>query len=168
MTALTEGLTDHRRALDAFLARARAVDPANWNLPTREGKWSPAQVAEHLRLTYQVVGGELAGGTGLRIRSSWWLRTLLRFKVLPAILERGAIPANAGAPRELRPGPGPFDREATLAELTRLGAAFEATLPSRASATVTHHIFGTLKVPAMLRFATVHLDHHSRQLPDRA
>jgi hypothetical protein len=161
---LPDGLAGHRRALDAFLARAESVHPDDWNRAPARDKWSPAQVAEHLRLTYLVVGGELEGKQGLRIRSPWWLRPLLRFRYLGAILQRGAIPANAGAPRELRPGAGPFDRRLTLDELARCGAEFEAIVPRRPDAAITHHVFGRLAVPDMVRFATVHLDHHARQL----
>lgn len=100
----------------------------------------------------------------MRIRSPWWLRPLIRFRFLRGILDRGTIPANAPAPRELRPGPGPFDRESTLTELADLVAAFEAIVPARLNGAVTHHVFGRLAVADMVRFATVHLDHHARQL----
>lgn len=57
MTTITEPLAAHGRALAAFAARARAVPPDDWNRSPAPGKWSPGQVAEHLRLTYLVVGG---------------------------------------------------------------------------------------------------------------
>ena len=74
-------------------------------------------MVEHLRLSYAVVGGELEGRAGLTVRTPWWIRPLLRFKFLRKILADGAVPPGAKAPRELRPGPGPYGREQTLGGL---------------------------------------------------
>jgi hypothetical protein len=164
----TSGLAAHRRALAIFVAAAKNVDEAQWNAAPVSDKWSPAQVAEHLRMTYEVVGGELDGKAGLVVRTSWWIRPLLRFQFLRKILADGAVPAGAKAPRELRPGAGPFRRDQTLAALGEGAAAFETTLTRRwndPAAGATHHVFGRLTASQMLRFATVHLEHHARQLP---
>lgn len=161
------GVTAHRQALAAFVAAAGKVDPARWNDPPGPDKWSPGQVVEHLRLTYVVVGGELEGKTGLTARTPPWIRPLLRFRFLRRILKDGTVPAGAKAPRELRAGPGPYDRDQTLVALGEAAASFETTLTRRwndPTAGVTHHVFGRLSAAQMLRFATVHLDHHARQL----
>lgn len=165
---LAAGLAAHRTSLAAYAAASKAVPDARWNQPPAPDKWSPGQVTEHLRMTYVVVGGELEGKPGLTPRTPWWIRPLLRFRFLRRILKDGAVPAGAKAPRELRPDAGPFDRDRTLDALTQAAAAFEATLTRRwndPSAAVTHHVFGRLSAADMLRFATVHLDHHARQLP---
>lgn len=139
-------------------------------MPLTAGKWSPAQVAEHLRLTYDVIGRETAGGPAIRVRTSWWLRLILRIRYLPAILTRGEIPGGALAPRELRPGPGPFDREPLLAALQTAASTAEAAMTGgggqRASG-ITHHVFGRLQPSEALRFATVHNQHHTRQITAR-
>ncbi len=167
---LAAGLTAHRTSLAAFAAAAKAVPDSRWNQAPAPDKWSPGQVAEHLRMTYVVVGGELEGKTGLTPRTPWWIRPLLRFRFLRRILKDGAVPAGAKAPRELRPGPGSFDRDRTLAALAEGAEAFEASLSRRwndPAAAVTHHVFGRLSAAEMLRFAAVHLDHHARQLSGR-
>lgn len=162
------GLAAHRQSLAAFESAANRVQSAQWNQPRAPEKWSPGQVVEHLRMTYEVVGGELDGKPGLTVRTPWWIRPLLRFKFLRKILSEGAVPPGAKAPRELHPGPGPYDRDQTLAALNLAAERFEATLTRRwndPAAGVTHHVFGRLSAPDMLRFATVHLDHHARQFP---
>lgn len=72
-TAPTDGWgalqADHVASLAAFRAAAAEYPPERWDAPLAPGKWTPAQVAEHLRLSYEVLGRELAGGTGLRLRT---------------------------------------------------------------------------------------------------
>jgi hypothetical protein len=162
---------DHTSSVDTFITAAEATPAAAWELPLSDGKWSPAQVAEHLRLTYETAGRELSGEPGIRIRTSWWLRLLLRARVLPAILRSGRIGGGALAPRELRPGAGPFARDATLANLRQAAATVEMDLMARVQdgrAGLTHHVFGRLPPARTLRFLTVHNLHHARQLTDHA
>lgn len=163
----TDVTSSHRRSVEEFLAQARQVPSERWNTATMEGKWSPAQVVEHLRLTYEAVTREATGGTGLRVRTTWWLRLFLRLAYLRRILDQGAIPPGARAPRELMPGPGPFEREALLARLAaaveRAEAVFVGDGRGRARG-FTHHVFGRLDAGDALRFATVHNHHHARQL----
>lgn len=156
----------HQRALADFLESARAVDPAAWERARDADSWSPAQVAEHVRLAYVVVGAPLTGGTGLRVRTPWWLRPFLRWRFLGGILDSARFPRSR-APRELRPGPGPFEREATLRAIGSAAADLERDAIahwSDARAAVTHHVFGALSAADGLRLATAHTVHHTRQL----
>jgi len=162
---------EHQRAVQQFLDAARAVPHEAWERPARDQQWSPAQIAEHVRLAYSLVGQQLAGGSGIRIRTPWWLRVVLRWRLLPRILATGKIPPGARAPREIRPGDGPFDREQTLSALEVSARAAEEAIArewdSRA-ARMTHHVFGALRAPQAMRFAIVHTTHHARQLVPRA
>lgn len=156
--------------MEQFLEHARSIPLSQWETPLAPGKWSPAQVTEHLRLTYDVIGREAAGGAAIRIRTSWWVRMILRLRYLPAILARGEIPGGAIAPRELRPGGGPFDREPLLAALRATAASAEAAITGadgRRALGITHHVFGRLSPAEALRFATVHNQHHTRQITGR-
>jgi hypothetical protein len=161
---------DHRSSIGEFITVAEAIPPSDWESPLSPGKWNPAQVAEHLRLTYEILDRELSGHPGVRVRTSWWLRLILRFRVLPGILREGRIGEGAQAPREVRPGPGPFPRAAILSQLRAIAADTEAALAGRLEqpgAGITHHVFGRLSPARALRFLAVHNAHHTRQLATR-
>lgn len=158
---------DHQRAVSEFLAAARAVSPEQWERKPDAEHWSPAQIAEHIRMTYVLVGEQFSGGDGLRVRTSWYMRALLRWKFLKGLLESGVFPKGARAPREVRPGNGPFEREATLAAIERAAQETENKLISRwsdPSCIMTHHVFGELKTPEGARLLTVHTAHHAAQV----
>jgi len=166
-----EASSDHHRAVREFVAAARAVAPDEWERPLAEGKWTPAQVAEHLRLSYEVFAAQFAGGQGLRVRTSWWQRRMLRWRFLGGILQQGVLPAGARAPREVRPGDGPFDRDTVLLALEEAAAQAESGLVRRwtdPTCVMTHHVFGDLRPPQGMRLATVHTRHHAAQLAPHA
>lgn len=163
-------LAAHGAAVQQFLAAARAVPDDAWERPLAAGAWSPAQVAEHLRLSYAVVHAELHGGPGLRIRTPWLVRVLLRWRVMPRILSTGRLPAGARASSEIRPGAGPYPRGAVLEALAQAATATAAAIATRRDergAGITHHVFGRVALPEALRFLTVHTAHHARQLAGR-
>lgn len=160
---------EHAAAVADFLDAARAIPDDAWERPLSSGRWSPAQVAEHVRLAYVIIQNELAGGTGLRIRTPWWLRTLLRWKLLPQILATGKLPAGAKASSEIRPGDGPFPRAPLLDALQVAANVAEESIVRRwdeRGAGITHHVFGHVELPRAMRFLTVHTAHHTRQLRD--
>ncbi len=159
----------HRRAVAEFVRRAWSVTDEAWELQADPDAWTPAQIAEHLRLAYEVVGEGVVSGGGLRVRSAWWMRPLLRWKFLGGILERGRFPRSK-APREIRPGAGPFPRELVLGALEAAAARTEARIAERwhdPDCRVTHHVFGAMAPPEGMRLLTVHTEHHAGQLAQR-
>ncbi len=143
------------------------MDAGRWEAPTAPGKWSPAQITEHLRLSYEVLCEELGGGRGLTLRTPAWLRPWLRWRYLRGILRTGSVPAGARAPREVRPGDGPFPQQPAIARLEAAALAFERGLEGRwaePGTVLTHHLFGRLTATDAFRFVTVHAEHHLRQL----
>ncbi|MFN8669096.1 MAG: DinB family protein [Gemmatimonadaceae bacterium] len=160
---------EHASAVADFLDAARAIPDDVWERPLSSGKWSPAQVAEHVRLAYVIIQNELAGGTGLRVRTPWWLRMVLRWRLLPRILATGRLPAGAKASSEIRPGNGPFPRAPLLDALQVAANVAEESIVRRwdeRGAGITHHVFGHVEIPRAMRFLTVHTTHHTRQLRD--
>jgi hypothetical protein len=167
---LERELADHREALLAFIATAEGVPAGAWNAPRPNDKWSPAQIAEHLRLTYVAVRAELAGQGGLRVRTKWWQQRLFRLLYLPRILNKGRFPKGAPAVREIRPGSGPFDRVQVLAALRREGEELIDTVRSGSTGKerVSHPFLGALDVFDGMRFLTQHLRHHRAQIAETA
>jgi DinB superfamily len=164
---LARAAGDHRKAVGECAATIRAIPPEQWTVARADGKWTPAQIAEHLRIAYGPALSELAGGIGFAVRLPWWKRRLLRWTVLPGIL-RGRFPKGAPAPREVRPrdhAASPEDAARHLAEqseafLARLGEAAE-----RGPVRLTHPYFGKLTAPQIVTLLTSHARHHRKQLP---
>jgi hypothetical protein len=125
-------------------------------------------VAEHVAITYGKLVSELAApGAGMRARLSLWKRTLLRWRVLPAILRTGRFP-QARAVRETRPPETPRAKEVLLEALRADAARFEAGLTQarrEGGGILTHPYFGRLAPPKMLGLIAAHTEHHRRQLP---
>jgi len=150
---------DHRAAIEAFARAVEAVDPDAWNVARAPGKWTPAEIAQHLILSYGPPLAELGGGPGFAIRVPWWKRAVLRWKVLPKIVHAEEFPKGAPAPRESRPTSGAASPEAAgllvregSAEFARRLREADAARPARLS----HPYFGKLTAPEILKLMAVH------------
>ena len=167
--ALDLEMEAQREALAAFLATAASLSPETWNTPREGDKWSPAQIAEHLRLAYATLRSELAGQGGFRIRTKPWQRWLLRFTHLRRILRTGRFPGGVPATREIRPAAGPYDRDELLSALREEGARFaQAVASAPADSTITHPFLGRLALRDGVRFTAQHIRHHHAQIAPAA
>jgi hypothetical protein len=160
---MQQELDRHRAVLDGYLATARSVAPERWRQPPAPGKWTPAQITDHLIRTYSVLVEELRGAAGVRVVTGRVQRSLLRLLVLPWILRKERLPRGAKAPREIRPGEGD-DPEAALAELRRRAEEFEATIAAAGAVQLTHPYFGKLDARTAVRFCAIHTENHRKQL----
>jgi hypothetical protein len=165
---LEAALARHRDAVAAFLASAAATEPDAWSRPASEGRWSPAQIAEHLCLAVEAVKGELDQGPGMKLRLSAWKRFLLRRTVLPKLLKTGHFPRGVRAPREIRPNLPTATREEALRRLESAASELEARCrihPQSESLRLTHPYFGALPASDLIRILAWHALHHRAQLP---
>ena len=163
---LEEAAADHRAAVAEAARAVESQEAGCWTIPRAEGKWSAAEIAQHLILSYAPPLAELAGGTGFAIRLPWWKRAPLRWTVLPRILG-GTFPKGAPAPREARPKGGPADPEEAAKALREAAANFERCLLEKCAdrrVALTHPYFGKLSAPQMLKLCAVHVAHHRAQL----
>ncbi len=162
-----EAFAAHGEAVDGYVAMAAAIPGGRWLEPLAPGKWSPAEVTEHVRLVYERLAVELTGGPGVAIRMPWLLRPYVRARYLRAILRDGTFPEGARSPREARPVHAVADPAEAGRRLFAEAGDFERELSARrnlAAIHVTHHIFGRLSPWTGLRLCTVHTLHHCRQL----
>lgn len=160
-------IASHRRAVSAFVDAARAVPPSQWATPRAPGKWSPAQVTEHVTLAYEQSGRMLHGSfTGSAM--PWYQQLLARRLGLPSILKRGDFGKGPfQAPDFLRPSASPSSSVTLLARLEAAAHDLEATLAQASDARrvrVDHPIFGRLPLANLVRFLVVHTNHHRPQL----
>ena len=75
MTELETALAENRAAVEEFVAAGRALDAARWRAPVGEGKWTPAQIAEHLAIIYEY-NRKVMVGTAPGV--PWLLRPILQ------------------------------------------------------------------------------------------
>lgn len=166
--ALSAALAEHRAALDAYAARAGRVPPEDWERPCTPGKWSPAEITEHLRLALEKLREELEGKPAMRIVLPAWKTFLLRRTILRRILRTRRFPRNAPAPREIRPASPGLPRDTALKRLVDEADRFETA--SRAGTArgrrLTHPYFGTIPLARFHRLLATHARHHGEQIPE--
>ena len=167
-TAFEQAVADHRAAVESVADALRRLDPADWTVPVRPGKWTPAEIAHHLALAYEPPLSELDGGAGYALRIPWWKRRLLRWKFLGGIVRRGEFPWGAPAPREIRPRPETLDQGDAVGRLREAAGLLEKRLAeARAQRRVRlkHAYFGPLTPRQTLKLLAAHAYHHEKQLP---
>jgi hypothetical protein len=134
------------------------------------GKWSPAQIVQHLAL-----GLELSGRTLESRRTHEPMRRRTRSPVELAgyilVLGLGWFPPGRRAPRATEPAGHP-DRAAVerqfRAGVDQLLVLERELLPARrADLFAKHPVLGDLTLPEWLRFHVWHCAHHARQIRAR-
>ena len=138
-----------------------------WSRPLAPGRWSPAEIAEHLVIAYDPPMAELSGGSGFAIRAPWWKRRALRWAFLPGILN-GGFPAGAPAPREIRPKRAAASPDEASRALCANAERFLSALTGERTqrrVRLTHPYFGKLRPTQIVMLLTSHALHHRRQLP---
>ncbi len=162
-----EAFRIHGSIASAFAAAAEAVEPEAWFRPRGEGKWSPAQIADHLIRTYDVLLREVRGGAGMKIRTRPWMRIALKLLYMPKILRGGRFPEKAPAPPEIRPAKELselLDQKSAVALFRQRAAELDAAVQERPGSKITHAYFGTHDAALGVLFCARHIEHHRAQL----
>jgi len=165
--SLDDASAAHRAAIDRAAADFERIAGAAWERPLRPGKWSAAEIAQHLVLSYAPAMSELAGGPGYRRRLSPLMTRLARWVALRGILTGKRFPAGGKSPPEARPA-GPFPAPAEAASRLRSAAAsFERAICEAhrtGGGRITNAYFGSLTAPQALQLVAMHAEHHRKQL----
>jgi hypothetical protein len=160
----------HRRAAAEYAAAARqlAADDVAWITPPVAGKWSAAEITQHLILVFEAVGRELRGGVPMVLRTRAWHRFVLRFTIQRRLLAGGPFPRGARAPREARPQPPGGSAAALVERFERLHdellAELETAFAERPRLRLTHPYFGRLGAVDTVCISARHIQHHATQL----
>jgi hypothetical protein len=165
MTEIETALADNRAAIEEFVAAARGVDSAAWSRPRGEGKWTAAQIAEHLAITYEYNRKVITGTAGKGAPA--FLRPLARWFIVTRTLKAGTFTRKGKAPKIFQPTAAPPAAPVVLDRLARAVAGFESDIRSghpEARHTVAHPFFGTLPTVDYLRLQAIHTRHHRSQL----
>lgn len=165
MTELDQMIDQHREITAAILARARAIPADRWTVPRAPGKWSPAQVVEHITKSYEghrkLTQGVVTGKSGIK---EWVARTFF----LPRLFKAGDFTQDGlKSPKFIVPNDVPASASELLPRLEAAAAGLETDLRAAAAkgqAKVTHTFFGPLSLADMLHFVVIHTRHHERQI----
>ena len=158
----------HQRSLDEYIRLAGSLPAEAWNRPVDEDKWTPMEITEHLRASYDIVISELNGGQGMKLRTKGWMRPIIKLLYLPKILRTRQMPKDIKAPSEIRPTNCIEDRGEALFKLKEFGDRAQKEIGDRRDdpkAYATHYLLGKIKPLEGIDFLTIHLEHHTRQLP---
>ena len=163
--ALEARLERHGEAVETFIAQARRVPPGRHEAPRAPGKWSPADEATHLVLTYREFAAVLEGAPEFTLLVPPEKAAQYRQTVLPRILAGNWFPRGAVAPDRVRPGESRQPLLATLGELHRVAERFHAAARSAAAGEPdrrwTHPYFGPVSLAELVDVLTAHAEHHA-------
>ena len=157
----------HSEVAVELVSAAQRVRPDKWLVPRGEGKWSPAQVVEHLNLAYDVLLRELAGGEGMKVRTKFLRRTLLRWTIMPRLMRGAPFPPGVPAPREVRDPVANADQNAAIESFAARAARLETAAAQAAQnggVRLTHAYFGKSSLVQGILLCAQHIRHHRKQL----
>ena len=167
MADLESALAAQRRAAADFNAAALKVSDSAWNVPRAPGKWSPAQVTDHVGIATKVARDATAEKV-LVGSLPRFLRPIMRKFFFDKIIRNGAFPRKGKGPPVFAPAHEPLPREQLCARIDSEANAFEADVRAMAKAgktEFTHGFFGRISVAQYVMFNSLHFDHHREQLP---
>lgn len=166
-------LAQHDAAVEAFIGTVGRIPDARWHAASAPGTWSPAEEVLHVVLSYEVALRGVRTGAGMRPRVSPTRATLLRWLVLPLILNTSWFP-RARAPVEIRPTMDGSPDGADLApaalrrRLQERARELRDELPrARPGLRFQHAYFGALAPQQAVRMLAAHTRHHTRSVTRR-
>ena len=171
MSDLDVSLAGDRAAVAALLAAADRAGAA-WTVPRAPGKWSPAQVVEHVARILEESANVASGAPSKFPTIPFFLRPIVRALVFRRTLTKNAFPRmKASTAFDPASKSEPASGSATPSEArARLEGAlnrFDQACRARAASgqAVMSTIFGEVPVAEFARFQELHIRHHYLQMP---
>jgi hypothetical protein len=168
MSDLDSVLAANRAAVEDLLTAAEHTGHT-WTTPRAPGKWSPAEVAEHVARSLEEGANVVSGRASKLPTLPGFVRPIAGF-MLRRIVKSGRFP-KAKTNRAMNPAGSSPSVPASPAEArTRLHAAlatFERDCRARVAAgrQVESPAFGVVSVEDYARFTELHTRHHTKQIP---
>lgn len=167
--AWRKAIVEHEAAVAELIEGIDRVPPERWFTPRAENKWSPAEEALHVAVSYEFGLASITEGKTMRLRVSPLRARLSRWLILPILIRTRIFPRGVPAPREVRPLREEAETLSPQAAAERLrraaGEAIQAARAADASQPpvfVVHAYFGALRLLTALRVLTAHTRHHAR------
>src|SRR5665213_379447 len=102
MSDLDDALAANREVAKNFLVTARHVAKEKWASPIAPGKWSPAQITEHVALSTEVALKAIKGDKSMGSIPAF-LRWLPRKLGFDPTIKKGRFPEKQRGPAILKP-----------------------------------------------------------------
>jgi hypothetical protein len=167
MAEIEDVIAENQKATQQCLETARKVPPEKWEQPVAPGKWSPAQIVDHIAVTTEVALKAIKGDPSMGSIPKF-LRFLPRKLGFDPTIKKGRFPEKQRGPAVFAPSTGHPSYEASIEKLNRAIAALEThvnAVMAKGEHSFEHSFFGRVSIPDYIRFGTLHTQHHERQLP---
>ncbi len=166
MADVAEALRQNRAAVDELLAAAEGAH-AVWAQPRAPGKWSPAQLVEHVARALEQSAHMIAGQPSDFPTFPRLLRPVLRGIFFNKVLKSGRFPGGARTNKALDPATGPATPADARIRLQAALGRLEQAARSRGAGEqrVNSTIFGWVPLHDYVTFQALHTRHHRGQLP---
>lgn len=166
MSELELLITQNQQATALVLARARTIPADRWTVPREPGKWSPAQVVEHITKSYE---GHRQMAQGLMpLKGGGFKQWLARTFFLPSLFRAGDFTQKGlKSPKFIEPSDVPAPPEQLLPRYEAAASGLESDLreaAQRGNGEVVHTLFGRVSLADLLHFVVIHTRHHEPQI----
>jgi hypothetical protein len=165
MSDTSAALAANRAAVGEFITAAERA-ASRWTTARAAGKWSPAQVVEHVARSFEESAHEVAGVPSKFPTFPGFVRPLVRGVFFNRVLKRGAFP-RARTAKAFDPESGPATTAEGRARVEAAFARFEQACRA-AGTTMSSTLFGTVAVSDYVRFQELHTRHHQSQIASLA
>ena len=163
MSDLAAAIGQNRAHVEHFIATMLAVR-GTWTTPVRPGKWSPAEVCEHIVLSYRKAAALVRGEASDFPKAPRLLRPLIRNLAFDRVIKRGAFMGRARTFKAITPDAVAASPDDAVEQLREAVAECETALETLGETALAHPMFGAVPAADYLRFLAVHTLHHQKQL----
>ena len=154
------------RGREAIRDMAAAADhtAVRWSVPRAPGKWSPSQIVEHVARALDESTNTIEGLPTKFPNLPTVVRPVVRSLFFNRVLKRDAFP-KARTNRAMNPESGPPTIEAGRARLEGAFARFEQACRAQpGDGFIVSSIFGRVPLTSWVRFQSLHVRHHLKQM----
>jgi Protein of unknown function (DUF1569) len=157
----------NRAAVADFVDAARNLGSSRWAEPRAPGKWSPAQIAEHLGIAYELAGQILSGAADMPGRKPpRFLHPVIRLLIRKTVLRSGKFPKLKTLP-VFEPSSRPGSQGLVCSRLQGASDVFEQSASEKVRAgtlALNHPYYGRFGIEEFVRLQAYHARHHRAQL----
>lgn len=162
MPTVAESISANRAAVEDLVLAAEASASA-WTTPRAPGKWSPAQVVEHVARALEESANVIAGRPNSLPTVPFFLRPLARMFFKRALRTGKLKKTKTNAAMDPVEG-SPTPEEARV-RLEQALAKLEEEAGASSGGMVESGAFGRVSLEDCLTFTALHTRHHIKQIP---